>query len=446
MAKDWGRICAGTRLEKQVDSAFVEMWSLFISKGLRKGDGYLIARDQPAQISANKLVRNFLKTNADTLFMLDSDADIGPNFLNEFRDYEPGWNYDVLQAWYPRRGWPPEAIWFRKSLLGDTYQVATYDPDVIADVAIVGTHALLIRREVFIKQLGDNDADTFDWFFYPRHEKSSEDAAWAREVAALGFRLGATTHVKAAHIGRMITDWDTYLEYLELSGSNKFIERYNKAVEEVAAFTDENFEMVQAKVLQASKNVRSSWEGKPPKGADQVRAFYGAEDNGYLYDLLAWNFSPYYNQITSPLKEIKGQRVLIVGGGIGGEVERLKDNNNLDVFELPGILKRFLKSRFNGDAHLLEGNSIPEALGILPGNYYDVIVMIDVVEHIHPDEFGATMDALAGACVRGGMFYIHTDFGQQDAYPMHYDHRTAFDLWAQRSGLTKESELIWRKV
>ena len=432
---DWGRVCVGTRLEKTVDSRFVRCWTNLVMRGLRKGDGVLVVDDRVAHVASNEMVRRFLLTGADTLFMLDSDADVGPNFLNEFRDYQPGWEYDLLQAFYCRRGWPPDAIWFKESPLGDTFVRAVYGEDVTEDVAIIGTHAVLIRREVFARMLGDNDPQTFDWFFYPRHVKASEDGAFSKEARAAGFRLGATTHVKAGHISRVTTGWDTYQEYLQLSGSNATIQRYNELIEQIGAFTGETAEMVQARVLQSSKNVRDTWQGAEDGVA--ARAYYGRPNNGYLYDLVAWNFSPFYERLTAPLRAYHATRTLVVGAGIGGEVEQLYAKNPVDAYELPGQLRDFCQSRFGNLVSFPEGDTICAA-NLRPS--YDLIVLIDVIEHIHPDEFDATMDCLAGRLAENGEFFIHTNFGQQDVYPMHYDHSARFAAWLERHGLERRGE------
>lgn len=431
---NWGRICVGTRLEKQVDSRFFKCWTDLVMRGLRKGDGVIVVDDKVAHAASNEMVRRFLKTNQETLFMLDSDADIGPNFLNEFRDFEGGWEYDLLQAFYCRRGWPPDAIWFKKSFHGDMFIRAVYGEDVTEDVAIIGTHAALIRREVFERLLGDRDPESFDWFYYPRHEKASEDGAFSNEAAAAGFRLGATTHVKAGHISRVTTGWETYQEYLQLSGSNAMIERYQAMLELIGEFTGEDTDMVQSKVLRAAKNVSEAWPH--PQDGSAVRAFYGSANNGYLYDLVAWNFSSLYEQITAPLREYQGKRVLVVGTGLGSEADLLAANNQVDCYELPGVLREFGQLRLGDRVAWLSGEAVREA----QLDRYDLIVMIDVVEHIHPDEFYETMDFLAGRLRPGGEFYIHTNFGQQDVYPMHYDHTQRFAKWLERHELERKGE------
>ena len=453
MPKGWGRIAIGTRLEKMVDSQFVKVWSRLISNGLRKGDGYIMKSDMPAHKAANELVRTFLKMNCDTLFMLDSDADVGQNFLNEFRDLEAGWGYDALQAFYTRRGWPPEAIWFKRASAGQLMQCFVFDDNFTTDVAIIGAHSVLIRREVFEKLLGGEDPDRFEWFFYPRHNTTSEDAAFSEEAVAAGFRLGATTAVKAGHITRVTTGWETYHEFLEISGQRDRVIHYRKLLELVSDFTGETLDDVESKVMRGSANVSEMWGKRAPATAPSVREFYGADDNGYLYDLVAWNSSPYYDQITEPLKHASGKRVLVVGAGLGTEPAMLAGNNSVDVFDLPGVLRRFCEwrsSRLNGQGwQMLSGDTLGQALGGADGRY-NLIVMLDVVEHIHPDDFDATMDAAYRALAPTGAFYLHNNFKQQDIYPMHFDHSKLFASWMERNGLVSRpnptgTELIVRR-
>lgn len=213
----WGKIAMGTRLEKLVESKFFKVWSELISTGLRRGDGYLVVSDLVAHWASNELVRRFLKTDCDSLFIIDSDADVGPNFLHTFRDYEVGWQFDVLQSFFLRRGWPPEAIWFQRRDDGEFVQCLVTSDDVTEEVAGVGTHATLFRREVFERLLGNGDPATHQWFYYPRDVKMSEDIALSKDATAAGFRLGATTAVKAGHISRVTTGWDTYVEYVALN-------------------------------------------------------------------------------------------------------------------------------------------------------------------------------------------------------------------------------------
>jgi 2-polyprenyl-3-methyl-5-hydroxy-6-metoxy-1,4-benzoquinol methylase len=288
---------------------------------------------------------------------------------------------------------------------------------------------------VFVKLLGEHDPEHFDWFFYPRNEVASEDGAFSREAEAAGFRLGATTHVKAGHISRLTTGWDTYQEYLQLSGSNQVIESYQAMLRLISQYTGEDVDLVQSRVMRGSKNVRDAWRGA--ESGEQARAFYRDDGWTYLYDLTAWNYSDLYTSLTAPLKAYQGKRVLVVGAGIGGEIERLVDANQVEAFELSTTLRDFCRMRFGDRITWIEGESI---ISSRLNRSYDLIVMIDVVEHIHPDEFDNTMDTLAHWLAPGGEFYIHANFGQQELYPMHYDHTERFAAWLKRNRLERKGE------
>lgn len=443
----WGHVCVGTRLEKNVEAGFVHAWTNLLLRGLRKGDAVLIESGKVAHWASNELVRRFLKTECDTLMFLDSDADdLGPEFLSHFRDYEGGWEFDALQAFYTRRGWPPEPIWFKEQN-GVMMQCMVLNEGT-EEVALIGTHCVLIRREVFEKMLGDNDPAKFDWFYYPRHEITSEDGAFSAEARRAGFRLGATTHVKVGHISHVTTGWDTYQDYMKVSGQGARTLEFIELAKLIAEFTGETPEAVMGKAMDGPKNVQAGWRNAKPASATQTREFYGAKDNGYLYDLLAWNTTPLYQRITEPLKAISGQRVLVIGAGIGGEVTQLVGRNWVFVFELPGVLREFCEWRFSGEPHLSFLENLRLTQKDLDAGYlaqYDWVVAVDVIEHIHPDELEHVLETIAQSLAPAGRLCVHNNFGQQDKYPMHFDHSAAWAAWLERQHLVRESEFVFAR-
>ena len=423
----WGKILVATRLEKMVSSRFVQVWSDLLLNGLRPGDTAYSIRGKVAHWASNDVIRRLLESNCDSVFFLDSDADVEADFLSRFRDYEPGWEYDVLQAFYPRRGWPPRAIWIQENALGQTMEMFVTDPDTVQDVAIAGTHACLIKRRVFEQMLGNAEPDSFEWFWYERNVEDSEDGVFSREARRQGFKVGATTHVKAGHICELTTNWDTYNEYLDVSGRRMLNERYKALSLLIANFVGEPQDVVIAKSIRGCQNVLETWQEQQPEGAPEVRAFYGRHDNGYLYDLCNWNCQPGYEDIIKPLLNVNGCRVLVIGAGLGTEVEYLLDRSNrVDVFELPGILRAFLRFRFGDDLNILDANHIKD---ISASDEYDLIVAIDVLEHVHPTEISYFLNKIKLLLGSKGQFYYHNNFGEQDKYPMHYDHSEVFEKW-----------------
>jgi 2-polyprenyl-3-methyl-5-hydroxy-6-metoxy-1,4-benzoquinol methylase len=440
--RDWGRILVSTRLEKQVSAKFFQVWEKILQHGLRAGDGALSMRGMVAHKAQNELVRRFLASGLDTLLTLDSDADVEPDFLERFRTHGPGQEFDILQAFYCRRGWPMRAIWMKRNALGQLTEYYVTDPDKTEEVDMAGTHACLFRREVFERMLGDNDQATFEWFHYPRHSDASEDGAFSAEAQAAGFRIGATTAIRAGHISEITTTWDMYQDQLHATGQMELLERHSRLCKEIAEFTGETVALVSAKSMQGHTNVRDEWNELQPQTAEDERAFYGGTF-GYFYDLLAWNTSAGYQRIIAPLKEVRNKRVLVIGTGLGIEAELLADANDVYCYDVPGYLQRFAEQRLGNKAAWLlkdpeqHASKFPEA--------YDLIVAIDTLEHIHPAEIDETLDAIGGLLKPGGILYAHNNWNEQDKYPMHHDHSDTFACWLNGSGMKEIGNLQWRK-
>ena len=435
--RGWGRIIVGTRLEKAVSSRFFQVWTDIITRGLSQGDGVLSVRGKVAHKAANDLIRMFLSTEADSLLFLDSDADVEHDIIAQFRNYEPGFDYDILQAFYPRRGWPPSAIWFQKDELGNLMEMFITKDEWLSDVAIAGTHCCLVRREVFEAILSDNDPEKFEWFFYPRHAQDSDEIGLSLEASKLGFRIGATTAIKAGHISEITTTWDTYQQYLYFTGQTALIERYTDLAELVGQYTGETVHTVVAKSAAGEAFVREAWERYDPQTPEQVRAFYGAADNGYLYDLVSWNCQPLFERVIAPLYGMAGQRALVIGGGIGTEADVLLNHgcDEVDVYELPGALRDFLAWRFDGNVNLID--ALPDE-----PSCYDVVSAVDVVEHVHPDEVTSFLSGVDRLLRLGGKLVLHTS-GPADTQPQHYDHSDKLAAWLQ--GYERIGEFLWQK-
>ncbi len=106
---------------------------------------------------------------------------------------------------------------------------------LLEETVMAGLHNTLIRREVFEKMLASEPKvllGEFDFFYYPRHIRESEDGAFCKEARRLGFRIGSTTKVKCGHITRVTTGWDSYQDYLKYAGVYDRWQRYFELVEQ----------------------------------------------------------------------------------------------------------------------------------------------------------------------------------------------------------------------
>ena len=99
--------------------------------------------------------------------------------------------------------------------------------------------------------------------------------------------------------------------------------------------------------------------------------------------------------------------------------------NEVDVFELPGVLRDFGIQRLGEMVNWLPGDKLQDA----PLGKYDLIVALDVLEHIHPDEFQGVMDTITKAMNPGGALYAHNNWTDGHLYPMHFDNSAAYEVW-----------------
>ena len=217
----WGKVFIASRREKVTDSQFTEHFDLMLATGIRRGDSFSICSGRPAHWAANELVERFLQSECDSILFIDSDCKMDGNTLSQLRDLQEGWAYDLLSAFYVRRGWPPEAIWMKRQPDGNYKNVAVLK-EITDDVDAVGLHFCLIRRKVFSGVAGP------DWFWYPKRtrpdeHRKSEDVAFSESALAAGFKIGSTSKVQTGHYSVMPTGWETHHEWLRINQIvNKF--------------------------------------------------------------------------------------------------------------------------------------------------------------------------------------------------------------------------------
>ena len=208
----WGTIAIGTRMNDRCDPVFFNCWSHMIARGLRKGDTVLDAGiELPQHFAAVVLVDHFLKSDADTLFMVDTDMIFKPEQLAQMRDDVDGHEYDVLSALSVVRRSPylPIVLRLRRNPKPDQSAYVTMKPgpkDRIIDVDTVGTGFTLIRRTVFERMKAELGIDK--WYFDFGQGGLGEDTMFSQRARGLNCRLGVHTKVSIGHRGPISFVWD----------------------------------------------------------------------------------------------------------------------------------------------------------------------------------------------------------------------------------------------
>ena len=467
---DWGKVLVATRYQPYLPAHTCESLIGLVQFGMRPGDQRDFVYTKTMHKAANVLVRKLLQTDCDSICFIDSDAIFGTQALEELRSDPAGWEYDVLQAFTVKRGWPPEPMFMVEMMdqpRGPDRQRGTYfttqipisenhiypgeDPYRIA----VSLHFTLIRRSL-LQHMTEPAGPTFTyWFEYVRD--NGEDINFSIKANALGARLGMSTRLKVGHVSEVITGWDTMVDYYdrkfavqsgESPASMDRIAAYFQSTASlsalVAEYTGETAETVFQRAITGGLAVADRWRTTDPRTPAQVKNFYG-DTHEYLYDLIKWNTSPAFQRMLTALAGIHDQYVLEIGGGLGTMSEFLAaHNNHVDYYDLPGVLRDFAAWRFKRLDGRIPAITLQPHLPI--NGVYDLIVAVDTLEHIHPGEIHDTLESIARLLHPTGTLFAHNNWSQDnDAYPQHFDHSVEWGAFLDRHFFHQLTPFTWRR-
>ena len=208
----WGKIAIGTRLNDRCDPHFFNCWSHLIAGGLRAGDTVLDAGiELPQHFAATALTTFFLRSDADTILMVDTDMIFKPDTLSRLRDDKTGWQYDILSALSVtrRRPWYPIILKRRKKPKGNEPAYECLRKEVtggIMDVDAVGTGFTLIRRSVFDQMR--KKLRIRKWYFDFGDGGMGEDTRFCQRAKSVKARIGVHTGIGIGHRGPITWVWD----------------------------------------------------------------------------------------------------------------------------------------------------------------------------------------------------------------------------------------------
>lgn len=195
-------------------------------------------------------------------------------------------------------------------------------------------------------------------------------------------------------------------------------------VAELAEYTGEDVALVRTKLAQAGDALKTEWRTQKRTSAAQVDAFY-KETGQYLYDLTQFNYSPMYAgwrgaicNVCQQAGEGRVLRVLDYGGGIGTTLLDLADlpNMRLAYADLPGQTFDYARWRFARRGLDVEMVAV-DGDDPLAGRVFDVIVCLDVIEHLVEPERAVTY--LIDHLQPGGLLILTVTFYAPEPDTMH---------------------------
>lgn len=208
----WRKIAIGTRMNDRCDPVFFNCWSHLIAGGMRVGDTVLDSGiELPQHFAAVVLVSYFLKSDADTLLMVDTDMIFKPDALSRMRDDLVGQEYDILSALSVTRRRPfyPIILKLRENpQSGQTEYECVKDgiEGQIIPADSVGTGFTLIRRAVFERMKAELKIEK--WFFDFGPGGLGEDTQFCQRAKLLNLKIGIHTGINIGHRGPIVFVWD----------------------------------------------------------------------------------------------------------------------------------------------------------------------------------------------------------------------------------------------
>jgi len=204
-------------------------------------------------------------------------------------------------------------------------------------------------------------------------------------------------------------------------------DRVEPAIQELSEYTGESPEAIQAQMSRSGADLAEEWRASTRETASQVDDFYKQTDR-YLYNLTRFNDGEMYRgwrgairNVCQQVSEAVGERgfdVLDYGAGIGTNLIDVADlpGIRLHYADLPGKTYDYANWRF-GQRDLNVEMLSAEGEDPLAGRMFDVIVCLDVIEHLVDPE--AAVRRLIDHLNPGGLLVLTVTFYQNEHGPYH---------------------------
>jgi len=200
-------------------------------------------------------------------------------------------------------------------------------------------------------------------------------------------------------------------------------------VDDVVAFTKTTKDEVRAKMKQGAVPLAQEWATWEQQGAmtpARIKAFYKQTAN-YIYELGQWHLwladkrKSDLALVEDMRTKYKPKNILDFGGGVGlNALQLARAGFDVTLADLDSTTLQF--AAFRAQRHgvpLKIWKSDVEPAPIDPT--YDVILVLDVLEHLPKDELHAIVDQLIRLKHPGTQIILSAPFGRTATHPMHLD-------------------------
>ena len=200
-------------------------------------------------------------------------------------------------------------------------------------------------------------------------------------------------------------------------------------VDDVVAFTRTTKDQVRDRMKQGAAPLAEEWGSWEKQGAmtpERIKAFYKQTPN-YIYELGQWHLWLADKRrsdlalIADMRTRYKPKNILDFGGGVGLNALALaRAGFDVTLADLDSTTLTFaaFRAQRHGVALKLWKSDVEPAP---PDRTYDVILALDVLEHLPRDELHAIVDKLIQLKHPGTEIILSAPFGRTATHPMHLD-------------------------
>ena len=168
-------------------------------------------------------------------------------------------------------------------------------------------------------------------------------------------------------------------------------------------------EELENRIMKSNNNMIAEWNNKK-----DIKQFY-KDSNQYLYDLVFFNDANRVLTLIYSLRGITDKNILDFGAGIGEIGMQFSQFNSVDYFDICEESKSFAKFLSVGTNRPI---NIIETEEELYKKKYDVLILVDVLEHIE-DPIGKTKELLKLVKSNGLILTTGLQFKIADNIPFH---------------------------
>jgi 2-polyprenyl-3-methyl-5-hydroxy-6-metoxy-1,4-benzoquinol methylase len=199
-------------------------------------------------------------------------------------------------------------------------------------------------------------------------------------------------------------------------------------VADILEFTKTTHEQVRERMKKGSEPLKEEWNTWEKEGKmtpDRITKFYKQTTN-YIYELGEWHlFVPNKRESDLALVELmrttKPKNILDFGGGVGlMAVPLAKAGFDVTLADVAGTSLEF--AQFRAKRHGLPMKFWKADLDAAPPDAkYDVILCLDVLEHLPKEILHDVVDKLVKLKHKGTQVIMSAPFGRTSVHPMHMD-------------------------